>query len=246
MFYSEELLMSAAGFTPVTFTANGTWTVPHGIKQIAVDCVAAQGYSTKGGKGGRVQCILDVTPKQLLYIIIGIQPNGSVAVPYNASDIRTIENDLNSRLVVAGGGGSFGADSTDMGVTTSGGHGGGLTGGSPSGTNVSYRQFPSGGTQTSGGQGSGYNYSIPLSVGTFGFGGPTVNVSNVTVTGSIAGAGGAGWYGGGGGFFEQFYGFSYCISGAGGSSYTHPTLCSNVVHTQGYRAGSGYVTISMV
>lgn len=32
--------------------------------------------------------------------------------------------------------------------------------------------------------------------------------------------------------------------GEGGSSYTHPTLCSNVSHVQGFQSGNGYVKIS--
>lgn len=41
-------------------------------------------------------------------------------------------------------------------------------------------------------------------------------------------------------FYIEMYG------GGGGSSYTHPTLCSSVVHTQGFNKGNGYVKISMV
>lgn len=61
----------------------------------------------------------------------------------------------------------------------------------------------------------------------------------------------AGWYGGGGAVSGHYWagssanGSSEAAAG-GGSSYTHPTLCSNVVHTQGYRTGNGYITISMV
>ena len=60
-----------------------------------------------------------------------------------------------------------------------------------------------------------------------------------------AGAGGGGYYGGGAGAWYEYFGWN-CGGGGGGSSYTNQTLCSNVVHTQGFRAGNGYVTISMV
>ena len=32
--------------------------------------------------------------------------------------------------------------------------------------------------------------------------------------------------------------------GGGGSSYTKPELCSEVVHTQGFRSGAGYIILS--
>ena len=34
------------------------------------------------------------------------------------------------------------------------------------------------------------------------------------------------------------------LGGAGGSSYAHPTLCSEVSHTQGLNKGNGYVKIT--
>ena len=34
--------------------------------------------------------------------------------------------------------------------------------------------------------------------------------------------------------------------GGGGSSYTDPTLCSSVVHTQGARTGKGQLTITIL
>lgn len=35
-----------------------------------------------------------------------------------------------------------------------------------------------------------------------------------------------------------------CVGGGGGSSYTDSTLCTDVVHTQGYQNGAGYITIT--
>lgn len=86
-----------------------------------------------------------------------------------------------------------------------------------------------GGTQTAGGAGgeapgSGYQNEAGKA-GSLGLGGDGIkgpgNYAN-----THSGAGGAGYYGG------------------GGSSYAAPSLCSSVVHTQGYCAGNGYVTIS--
>ena len=51
-----------------------------------------------------------------------------------------------------------------------------------------------------------------------------------------SGGGGGGYYGGGGGADA---------GGAGGSSYTHPSLCSSVVHTQGVQTGSGKLVITI-
>ena len=217
-FWSKAMLMNQkAKFDPVTFTENGTWIVPRGIKQIAVDCVAAAGTSegSSGGNGGRVQALLSVTPRSTLYLIIG-----KIGANYNASDVRTAAGDLNSRLIVAGGGG---CGTSGVGVTA-GANGGGMTGASANG--VYYYTGGTGGTQTTGG-------SIG---GAFGFGGT-----------SSGGRGGAGWYGGGagqGGLVNKVG--TCCAGGGGGSSYTHPTLCSNVVHTQGFNSGNGYITISMV
>ena len=52
----------------------------------------------------------------------------------------------------------------------------------------------------------------------------------------VNGGGGGGWYGGSGGGSG---------GGGGGSSYTHPTLCSSVVHTQGVQTGSGQLIITI-
>lgn len=161
-YWSKAMLMNQkAKFDPVTFTENGTWIVPRGIKQIAVDCVAAQGWNVYDGHGlgGRVQCILNVTPKEILHITVGIARTSAAQSVYNASDIRTVSDDMNTRLIVAGG---------------------------------------------------------------------------------------DGWYGGGGGVIFFVSGHYGTAGAGGGSSYTHPTLCSDVIHTQGYRTGNGYITISMV
>lgn len=99
--YKGQTLLYRLGFDPITFTDNATWTVPRGIKQIQVDCVAGQGNS--GGFGGRVQCVLNVTQGQSLYIVVGKVPVNYWTAEYNASDIRTSSDDLNSRIVVAGG-----------------------------------------------------------------------------------------------------------------------------------------------
>lgn len=205
-----------------TFNASSsfqTFTVPAGVTQITVDAVASKGLDgsgASGGNGGRVQAILPVTAQQELYIVVGDIPASAATASYNASDIRTdntgITNNtsLQSRLIVAGGGGS-GYGSRE------GGAGGGLTGGNA--TSASSTTGGYGGTQTSGGSGGKV-----ASSGSFGLGG----------NGSNGSAGGAGWYGGGGG---------RNVGGGGGSSYTNSS-CYDVVHTQGYNNGVGYISIT--
>jgi hypothetical protein len=204
--------------------------------KIRVDCVGSAGFNANTpGKGGRVQCDMDVIGGQILYITVGARPSSRSAASYNAADIRTnnagITNitSLQSRLIVAGGGGSYGNQSG------SGGNGGGLTGQSGQGGDG---KSGGGGTQSAGGRGgpSG-TWGDSGGAGSLGLGG---NGS----TGS-SGAGGAGYYGGGGGG-NSAYADTWGGNGGGGSSYTNSNLCSNVIHTQGYRDGAGYITITEI
>ena len=220
--YKGATLVYTRSFDPVTFTENGTWVVPAGIRKIAVDCVAASGNG--GGAGGRVRCVLSVEPQTVLYLVVGkVSANWYVA-EYNASDVRTTADDLNSRLIVAGGGGSR------CNHIASGGAGGGLTGGA--GSTTGYVSAGQGGTQES---------AHTAASGAFGLGGN----GNVCGYEGNGGAGGAGWYGGGGGSGAWNKNGAFTSTGGGGSSYTHPTLCTNVEHTQGFNTGNGYITISM-
>lgn len=255
MIFDESLLFIGKGFDPITFTADGTWTVPAGIRRVRVDCVASQGcsYTTSivGGYGGRVQCILNVSGVDTLYISVGPVPTSLSANIYNASDIRIGGVDKSNRVLVAGGGGSASWVKRQSVTAIGGGPGGSTTGGN--GFNAIVWGYgatiATGGSQTAGGTGS--TASVPYTTaqvggtGTFGTGGAGASSSS-----GAGGAGGAGWYGGGGGAVNHFADEKtiarVVASGGGGSSYTDPSLCSEVVHTQGYRAGSGYVTISMV
>ena len=213
--YKGATLVYTRKFDPVTFTENGTWVVPAGIRKIAVDCVAASGKpsASAAGKGGRVRCVLSVTPGQVLHLVVG-----KVGAAYNASDVRTDPEDLNSRLIVAGAGG----DGTAGVAVSAGADGGDLVGASAA---SAYFAGGTGGNQTSGGSVNG----------TFGFGGA-----------ALGGHGGAGWYGGGAGQAGLINKVGTCAAGGGGgSSYTDPELCTNVEHTQGFNTGDGYITISM-
>lgn len=206
-------------------TSLAQYVVPSWVSKIHVDCVGSRGNGY-AGYGGRVQCDLTVTPGQLLYITVGNFPTSNIN-NYNAADIRTGGTSYNNRVIVAGGGGS-----SVYGDRGKGGNGGGLT--AQGGASYSKGYGGGGGTQTAGGAGGGHDWwgdnGYP---GSFGLGGQ-----------ARGGVGGAGWYGGGSGGAGS-YGDTDYGGGGGGSSYTNSS-CSNVVHTQGYQNGAGYITITEI
>lgn len=111
--------------------------------------------------------------------------------------LNSFKNEKYNVLLVAGAGG--GQDSHGKP-----GDGGGKEGGTSSQTNGSFN-WPTGGTQTTGGSSSSWQASNAIS-GLFGLGGVAWNGN-----GDYGGAGGSGWYGGGG--------IAVTGSGGGGSSY---------------------------
>lgn len=243
--YRGSALVYQIGFETFTVEAGTSllaWTVPLGVTKIHIDCVASRGYgnSGKGGNGGRVECDLNVSSGQVLYITAGGIPENGYTASYNASDIRIDGSEYSNRIIIAGGGGS--------GATAKGGAGGGLTGANAVG--VGYQAGAFGGTQEAGG-GASYRSGgntdgwLSGSDGSLGIGG---NGGSGYMYGGFvwAGSGGAGYYGGGGGGVYDInkVGITYA-GGGGGSSYTGEN-CSNITHTQGYRDGAGYVTISFV
>lgn len=233
--------------TPIRFDYTGNfqeYIVPLGIKKLSIDCVGAKGFGTTNF-GGRVQCILSVIPKQILYLYVGGIPTSRNTASYNASDIRlsnegiTNSVSLENRIIVAGGAGSQGAGSG----WTAGAAGGGLT--ATAGANTGCSGGGQAGTQTSGGAGG---KNIPWTsqqvsggqAGTLGLGG------NGGSNSGVGGAGGAGYYGGGGGAggFTKSAG-NYGAGGGGGSSYTNDDLCNDVIHTQNYEnSNNGYIIIA--
>ena len=232
-----------------------SYTVGPGVISLAIDMYGAGGgkdyYSSSPvpGKGGRVQCILAVTPGQILNVYVGGKgPNGVAGVPgvggfngggnttvqsFNvcgpgggASDIRVNSTALSARVVVAGGGGGVGSNGT---TSWNGGDGGGLTGASAAN---SISNYAIGGSQTTGGTGNFYSGYTSGSNGVLGIGG------DGSPQGGSA-AGGGGYYGGGGGCWS---------GGAGGSNYASASLCTSVTHTQGYTTatGNGQVSITVL
>ena len=254
--YKGSQFVYRLGFDPVTFTENGTWTVPAGIKQIRVDCVAAQGLTfvqgtAEGGLGGRVQCVLSVTSGQLLYIKVGKQ---YTTYTDNRNDsIVYINNDELQALIHAGGGGSAANPTWLRYKVAKGGAGGGLTGGVGTADAPTSNILAQGGSQSAGGDGSYFNYPHVKGIDgrSTGKGKRLYGGNAVPDSGQYrCGCGGAGYYGGGGGLDAYHRSGheleTWAMGGGGGSSYTHPTLCSEVVHTQGFQSGNGYITISMV
>lgn len=201
-----------------------------------------------------MQAIINVTPGQVLNIYVGGRGHGGTAgctscanpapgwnggggglyaickagTGGGATDIRT-GTALNTRILVAGGGGGAGNGISYCGGGE-GGAGGGLTGGNGNliACLADQVQNGKGGSQTSGGAG-GCIYGNCASAGSLGTGGNAGNYG-----GNYGGAGGGGYYGGGG---------STGNGGAGGgSSYLAAgTLINNV---QGYASGDGSVSLT--
>jgi hypothetical protein len=225
---------------PLTFPANAT--------NIRFEALGAQGGKSGGG-GGRVTGEFTQVP-EILYITVGGAGGSNAAEPggFNgggtaggsagvegsgggASDIR-IGYSLSSRIVVAGGGGGRGS-----GLGSGGGAGGGLVGANGK---TGQGSGGSGGTQSAGGLGGAtYGDGTSGTAGDWGVGG----------TGGYGplhggGGGGGGYYGGGGGGADADSCCTDAGGGGGGSSYTDPSLITNVVHTQGVRPGAGQISFT--
>jgi Glycine rich protein/HYR domain/Secretion system C-terminal sorting domain len=229
------------------FNFTGTvqsFVVPPGVTSVTIKTWGAQGganWVNNVNFGGYVQGTVAVTPGQTLYVYVGGQPT-TTAGGFNGggagdgagkgggggTDVRTISNDLNSRLVVAGGGGGAGYWSS---LHIVGGVGGGLNGGN------GYRNTVAdagglGATQTAAGaSGTCVNFNVTTMAGGFGFGGTPLSFN----CGCEGYGGGGGWYGGAGS--------GNCRGGGGGSGYVIPAA-TNVVTTAGVNAGNGKVVIT--
>ncbi len=241
-----------------TFSYTGgqqTYLVGPGVTNLGIDAIGGVGgypywqcsNSVAYGLGGRVQCTLAVTPGQTLYIYVGGAGgsetcsnctaqtggfNGGVSSGSCAggsgggTDIRLAAGTISgspaqvlpytsTNRVVVAGGGGGGAD-----YYGTGGAGGGLTGG------------------------TGYVY--PTYGGTGGSGGTQVGPGPVGGAGSLGvGAPRGSYCGGGGGYWGGNSGSGTSGGSGGGSSYTDPTLCSSVIHTQGYSGATGNGSVSI-
>ncbi len=233
--------------TTTSFSYTGspqTYTVAAGVSYLIVDMEGATGGqpngSGVGGAGGRLRCMIAVTPGSVLQVNVagkgddflvlttraGGFNGGGDGYSYGAggggaSDLRMGGTALVNRVAVAagGGGGGFNCANED------GGCGGGLTGGNGKtcGTDDGM-----GGTQTAGGAGGG---TSPTGMaGVLGVGG------DCATSAYGGGGGGGGYYGGGGG--SQYGG------GGGGSSYADTTVCTAIVLDSCYNTtGNGRMMI---
>ena len=188
-----------------------------------------------GGKGGYTKANVHFFKRESFYLFIG--SSGQNAKENNheggyngggsgtnirgsgggATDLRLTKNDLNTRILVAAGGG--GAMDNENSVFSNGGDGGGLIG------NIGdlYKdEIPCIPTQD-----GCVNGTDNLSVGTFGYG------ANVPSDESPIGGGGGGWWGGGSA--------NGCGS-AGGSS--HILLSLDGITLSGKNVGYGYAIIT--
>jgi hypothetical protein len=207
----------------VTFTTNGTWTVPENIGYLKV--TANGGIS--GANGGTVQCTFRVTPGETFRIS---NHSGGDGVPRGANTL-SFGLDTGSALtqstlwIIAGAGGGSGRRGQFSGSCPNdglGGSGGGDTG--VPGTGASYAGcYPSGGgggspsgggTQSAGGSGS-FMTAYPGEQAGSGSALQGGNASSLE-PGTPAGGGGSGWYGGGGGTTSVPNGGNPSTSASGG------------------------------
>ena len=153
------------------------------------------GIGGYNGGGNASKYGLEYVPSRKVYYCR--QSGGS-----GASDIRLIPNDLDSRIMVAGGSGGGSACNVTVNIHT-GGCGGGLKGGTgtTSGT-VTTHIIGYGGDQSNGGKGQ---HQGELGVG---------GAAEPSVISDCAAAGGGGYYGGGSG-----YDYELGAGGGGGSAY---------------------------
>ena len=245
--------------TFLTFTAlfSGTYTI---------ECWGASGgdasyYSGDlAGRGGYVSGQIDLDMDDTFYIYVGgtgtrtYKYEGFVGYGgYNgggtcsntgcggggATDVRLVQDDLKTRIIVAGGGGGenlYGTSGTPYYLGSSqgskGGNAGGLTGLVFYGREGSGSVSNYGGTQTSGGTRVTSSASAIGSNGSFGIGGN-----------GYYGAGGGGWYGGSGGSNTP-RGTIGEIAGGGGSSFISGYAgCRAVDSSTGSVLSVSYMTI---
>lgn len=239
-----------------------TWVVPAGVTQVTVTAQGAQGGGGLGGLGGQARSKLTVTPGETLWLYVGgdggvLQtdnppgPGGFNGGGYGyfgsgggASDVRHGADDLDHRVLVAGGGGA----GWQGGV---GGAGGGASGGDGTNGDVSsdelgtwYGGGGTGGTATGGGAGGSGPIVYPGISYAGGGGSWGTGATNVG-----PGGGGGLWGGGGGGLCISSIHCGGSYGGAGGGSAFVPGGCATPTDptascTRGVRSGHGSITLT--
>lgn len=249
---------------PTTFTATfgpctGTQTfshtgavqmfvVPTCANAVTIDAYGAQGGAgtALGGKGGRAQGALSVTPGETLGIYVGGMGTTAPTVGSTAGypggfngggAVHEYVGWTTQGEGIAGTGGGAsdvrrgGSALTNRVIVAGGGGGGedavGGDGGGAMGSAGTGANAGGGGTQTAGGAAVPLLPNYPNEPGALGVGG------NAFRDGGGTGAGGGGYYGGGAGQFS---------AGGGGSSFIDMVTAG--VTTAGVREGHGEITIS--
>lgn len=252
----ETPMIASARFklAPVTETYQYTgsvvrWTMPYGVQSATIDLYGAQGGGTGGryipGLGGRARATISPPGGTTYWLRVGGAGgphyggfNGGGGVTNwperqgifgggGATDLRSGNDTLVSRVLVAGGGGGGGQNCSDESVISTGGGGGGTVGNSGSLNFIEGDNYPpgcnitngTGGTQTKKGS---FSYAYP----NWDDGGPQ-NVGG----GANFGGGGGGYYGGGSGQGGP---------GGGGSSYGPAGYTTET----GVRQGDGLAVIT--
>ncbi len=242
------------GTTEWTFAYSGGSQVFRSPRQgfYKVELWGAQGGGATGGKGGYTSGEINLKKGEKFYIYVGGAGNSSGKGGYNgggdagvlaakndggggATDIRIVGgtwNDaisLNSRIMVAAGGGGANANGTN---TAGNGKTGGAGGGSIGYPGVSTIDAMSGkGAGTTVGGASGSSGRTPGFAGSFGLGG-SGKPSKKTPTLSGGAGGGGGYWGGGSG--------EACEGNCGGSAGGGSSFISG--HTGCYAVESEYST----
>jgi len=238
-------LPASAGASSASFTTPGgpyQFKVPFGVSSIKATAVGGAGgmgasFGGKPGRGALIEAELPVKAGEILFVYVagnggsglkggagGVNGGGAGGEGLTAgggggaSDIRTAEGDLSSRILVAGGGGgsTFEFDGADEGAAAEG----------------VCCLFPQPGTATEGGKGGKAGLDPRLGGnGEFGVGGAGAPNPEAHAPGA---GGGGGWYGGGGGAPRD--------AGAGGSSYSEPS--ARVLQAATPTSASAGVTVS--
>ena len=210
------LTPGVAQATVFSFTGGEqSYTVPAGVSSLSITAIGAPGGGPQSGglaagRGADVSGVVDVAPGQVLYVEVG-GTGGSPAGGFNGggdsgtriglsvfgggggSDVRTLPMtggaiSLNSRLIVAAGGGGSGSPAAPGGDA-------GAAGGSAPGTSVGGGP----GNQTAGGAGGCDAVQMGCGMdGSLGVGG-TGGSSGDGAQAREGAGGGGGLYGGGGG-----------------------------------------------
>ena len=239
--------------------------VPNRVTSIQVSAIGAKGGSgargQAGGGGANITTTLNVTPGQVLYIVVGGDPGQSSTPAYGfggsggagtyyggagggLSGVFTSSSPANA-LVVAGGGGGGAGNALDSNY--SGGNAGNNATGTASNGNEPTNSYVVNGryqygyaatTSAPGQAGEAYDVT-PVTIGSNGndISGGAAGSDNGIASWHGAGGGGAGWFGGGGGA-----GGGAATGGGGGGS----TKSSSGQHSFGTlnTTGNGSVTIT--